>query len=42
MIRDNRYKLVYYPEGNVTQLFDLHDDPRETRDLSGDPGTRRT
>ena len=37
MIRDTRYKLIYYPEGNVTQLFDLHDDPRETRDLSGDP-----
>ena len=37
MVRDNRYKLIYYPEGNVTQLFDLHDDPRETRDLSGDP-----
>ena len=36
MVRDTKHKLVYYPEGNVTQLFDLHDDPRETRDLSGD------
>ena len=37
MVRDTRYKLIYYPQGNVIQLFDLHDDPLETRDLSGDP-----
>ena len=37
MVRDTRYKLIYYPQGNVTQLFDLRDDPRETRDLSRYP-----
>lgn len=37
MIRDDRYKLIYYAAGNVTQLFDMHEDPRECRDLSGDP-----
>lgn len=37
MIRDSQYKLIYYPEGNRTQLFDLRDDPRETCDLVKDP-----
>ncbi|MBS14907.1 MAG: arylsulfatase [Gemmatimonadetes bacterium] len=32
------YKLIYYPAGNVTQLFDVEKDPRETTDLSDDPG----
>jgi len=36
MIRDLRHKLIYYPEGNRLQLFDLQDDPRETHDLSND------
>jgi arylsulfatase A-like enzyme len=35
MIRTARHKLVYYPVGNRTQLFDLQEDPRELRDLSG-------
>lgn len=36
MVRDARFKLVYYPVGNHAQLFDLEADPRETRDLAGD------
>ena len=34
MIRDGRYKLIYYPVGNCRQLFDLQDDPNELIDLS--------
>ena len=37
MVRDDRYKLIYYPVGNVFQLFDLQNDPDEMIDLSGDP-----
>lgn len=36
MIRDEQYKLIYYPAGNVTQFFDLKADARETRNLDGD------
>ncbi len=35
MIRDRRYKLIYYPVGNVIQLFDLDQDPLEQRNLAG-------
>ena len=35
MIRDQRYKLIYYPVGNVTQLFDLQEDPLEQKNLAG-------
>ena len=38
MIRAGSLKLIYYPAGNRFQLFDIESDPRETRDLSGDPG----
>ena len=34
MIRDGRYKLIYYPIGNCRQLFDLQNDPDELIDLS--------
>ena len=34
MIRDGRYKLIYYPVGNCRQLFDLQNDPDELIDLS--------
>ncbi len=34
MIRDRQHKLIYYPVGNVTQLFDLAEDPNELHDLS--------
>ena len=38
MVRDERYKLIYYPVGNHLQLFDLADDPREERDLAAGAG----
>ena len=34
MIRDERYKLIYYPFGNTVQLFDLENDPDEMHDLA--------
>lgn len=37
MIRDQRYKLIWYPCGNHCQLFDLEEDPAEMRDLGADP-----
>ena len=33
MVRDGRHKLIYYPTGTRTQLFDLEDDPEELVDL---------
>jgi arylsulfatase A-like enzyme len=36
-VRDDRWKLVRYPQINRTQLFDLQNDPDEIRDLSADP-----
>ncbi|MBT5167088.1 MAG: sulfatase-like hydrolase/transferase [Opitutales bacterium] len=38
MIRDSRYKLIYYATGNARQLFDMENDPRELVDLSKDSG----
>jgi arylsulfatase A-like enzyme len=37
MMRDSRFKLIYYPVGNRVQLFDLLNDPDELRDLAADP-----
>ena len=37
MIRDSRYKLIYYPVGDHSQLFDLAEDPHEMTDLAPDP-----
>jgi choline-sulfatase len=37
MVRFGRYKYVHY-EGYRPQLFDLENDPRETRDLALEPG----
>lgn len=34
MLRDDRYKLIYYPYGHQFQLFDMYQDPMETLDLS--------
>ena len=36
MVRSGRWKLVYY-HGMAPQLFDLAEDPDETRDLAGSP-----
>lgn len=36
MVRDERYKLVYY-HGMAPQLFDMIEDPDETRDLAAVP-----
>jgi len=36
MIRTDQYKLIYYAVGNKVQLFDMHEDPLEMNDLSGD------
>lgn len=38
MIREGRFKLIYYPAGNRSQLFDIEADPRESADLAADPG----
>ena len=37
MIRSGPYKLIYYPAGNIVQLFDVERDPRETTDLCDAP-----
>ena len=37
-IRDERWKLIRYPQVNITQLFDLENDPDETRNLASDAG----
>jgi len=37
MIRDQRFKLIYYSAGNVRQLFDLEDDPEELVNLADSP-----
>lgn len=34
MIRDERFKLIYYPVGNHSQLFDIIADPHEMTDLA--------
>lgn len=37
MIRRGKWKLIWYPAGNVFQLFDLEKDRNEYHDLSSDP-----
>lgn len=44
MATDGRHKLIWYPTGNVVQLFDLQEDPQELQDRADDPtlaGQRR-
>ncbi len=36
-VTDGRWKLIHYPWVDRTQLFDLDQDPHETRDLSAEP-----
>lgn len=36
-IRDDRWHMIVYPQINKTQLFDLANDPHETKDLAADP-----
>jgi arylsulfatase A-like enzyme len=36
-VRDARYKLIRYPQVNVTQLFDLQNDPDELTNLADKP-----
>lgn len=39
-VRDERWKLIVYPQINRLQLFDLANDPDETADLASDPAMR--
>ncbi len=34
MLRDDQFKLIYYPAGNCRQLFDLRNDPLECHNLA--------
>jgi len=36
-VRDERWKLIRYPQVDRTQLFDLENDPHEATDLAGKP-----
>ncbi len=36
-VRDERCKLIRYPQINRTQLFDLENDPHETKNVADDP-----
>ena len=36
-VRDSRWKLIRYPQVNVTQLFDLQTDPHEITNLADKP-----
>jgi len=42
MARTDRWKLIYYPKIDRTQLFDLKADPDELHDLSANPKHART
>jgi arylsulfatase A-like enzyme len=42
MLHDGRHKLIWYPGGNVFQLFDLELDPRERVDLADHPDYQTT
>ncbi|MCC6234339.1 MAG: sulfatase-like hydrolase/transferase [Verrucomicrobiales bacterium] len=41
-VRDERWKLIVYPQINHRQLFDLRRDPNEQRDLANDPARAET
>lgn len=37
MIINDKYKLIWYPSGNVFQLFDMENDRKEEHDLASEP-----
>ncbi len=37
MVRDARYKLIYFPRANQRLLFDMQEDPCELHNLAGTP-----
>jgi choline-sulfatase len=37
LVRTDQFKLIHYPKIGRNQLFDIKNDPRETRDLIDDP-----
>jgi arylsulfatase A-like enzyme len=39
-VRDERWKLIRYPQINYTQLFDLENDPNELHSLADDPAQK--
>lgn len=42
MVSDGRYKLIYYPVGNYSMLFDLESDPHEMQNLAKDKAHAET
>jgi arylsulfatase A-like enzyme len=42
MVRTERWKLIYYPKTDRTQLFDLQNDPHEINDLAAQSRHART
>ena len=36
-VRDERWKLIVYPQINTSQFFDLESDPLEMHDMANDP-----
>lgn len=40
MVREGRWKYVYHPAWEMSQLFDLEQDPDELHNLAGDPAWR--
>jgi arylsulfatase A-like enzyme len=40
-VRDDRWKIIRYPQINKTQLFDLKTDPLELHDLSQNPDQKK-
>ncbi|MHA7867941.1 MAG: hypothetical protein ACX93U_10645 [Salipiger thiooxidans] len=42
MIRARQHKLIWYPAGNRSQLFDMMEDPRGRHNLAADPTLAET
>lgn len=41
-LTDNKTKYMYWTQGGIEQLFNVAEDPDETRELSGDPAWQET